>query len=111
MTIIVQLRLLCSMWLEDSSIAVGGDFLDSDHVPCPRAMPLEEFPDPAAPTKEPLCAIEVSHYDCFTAPINGNLALGGRRAVRPTHRIGRKLVEEAPQIDGKRFETAVGLAG
>ena len=98
-TIIVQLRLLCGMWLEDDSIAVGGDFLDRDQVSCPRAKPLEEFPDPAAPTKEPFCAIKVSHGDSSTAPVDDNLALGSRRAVRPTDHIGGKLVEEAPQID------------
>ena len=69
-------------------------------------MPLEEFPDPAALAEKALCAVKVGHDDASTVPIDGNLALGSRRAVRPANRIVRKLVEEAPQIDVVAIDVA-----
>lgn len=62
-------------------------------------MPLEEFPDPTALAEEPLGAVEICHDNSTSAPVDGNFPGGSRRAVRSADRIGRELLEEAPEID------------
>ena len=80
-------------------ITVGCHFFDCHHISGAHTVALEELPDPATLAEELLLTIKVCHDNSRSTPVDGNFALGGQGTVRPTDRICRELLEEAPEID------------
>ncbi|WP_218119545.1 hypothetical protein [Roseospirillum parvum] len=81
--------------LNGDPISIWRDLFHSDHVSSANAILFEKSTDPAAFTEEPFGTVKIS-YDIFSAaPIYGNLAFCGQRAVRSAYCISGKNIENA----------------